>query len=156
MCHFVIWPRRTFQFHKGTIRTLVFHLVKPLSTLFQFHKGTIRTDATPLPIQKSRNFNSIKVRLERAEARRAKANGATFQFHKGTIRTFKECLPGDKFKLFQFHKGTIRTLSKFWTNFTCVYFNSIKVRLEPVSVRAVAYFQLFQFHKGTIRTGAEF
>ena len=98
------------------------------------------------------HFNSIKVRLERAEARRAKANGATFQFHKGTIRTFKECLPGDKFKLFQFHKGTIRTLSKFWTNFTCVYFNSIKVRLELGRSFEFWDTNSFQFHKGTIRT----
>ena len=119
-----------FQFHKGTIRTLVFHLVKPLSTLFQFHKGTIRTDATPLPIQKSRNFNSIKVRFERAEARRAKANGATFQFHKGTIRT---CLE----RVVHHRTGN---------------FNSIKVRLEQV---LPVYFKEvipFQFHKGTIRT----
>ena len=54
-----------FQFHKGTIRTIVLfvHLVN--KRLFQFHKGTIRTYRslyyqTYLPL---------------------------FQFHKGTIRT---------------------------------------------------------------------
>ena len=33
---------------------------------FQFHKGTIRTEQGLWTNEKSRNFNSIKVRLERA------------------------------------------------------------------------------------------
>ena len=32
-----------FQFHKGTIKTLLTHLVDSLRGLFQFHKGTIKT-----------------------------------------------------------------------------------------------------------------
>ena len=54
-----------FQFHKGTIRTLVFVYPTFRPALFQFHKGTIRT----------------------AEEETIKAKGAIFQFHKGTIRT---------------------------------------------------------------------
>ena len=54
---------------------------------------------------------------------------------------------------FQFHKGTIRTCvqPRYVLSFVC--FNSIKVRLEPVSLSMVVILQvLFQFHKGTIRT----
>ena len=53
---------------------------------FQFHKGAIRTSSpsvTPFSIS---DFNSIKVRLERAAALTAGA-GLLFQFHKGAIRT---------------------------------------------------------------------
>ena len=32
-----------FQFHKGTIRTLLRNTALSLSVRFQFHKGTIRT-----------------------------------------------------------------------------------------------------------------
>ena len=56
------------------------------------------------------NFNSIKVRLER-----------------------KGLLTCEKFKyIFQFHKGAIRTTDKAKNFHPLVYFNSIKVRLEPV------------------------
>ena len=56
-----IWQ---FQFHKGTIRTLVADYTMLIKLIFQFHKGTIRTTAIPLQSKKQVNFNSIKVRLE--------------------------------------------------------------------------------------------
>ena len=34
---------RLFQFHKGTIRTLIRRVVVTDDSIFQFHKGTIRT-----------------------------------------------------------------------------------------------------------------
>ena len=77
-----------------------------------------------------RDFNSIKVQLERLALALLNGNGR-FQFHKGTIRTTEGCLPSPLFSPFQFHKGTIRTSS------------SVEASLEP---------SLFQFHKGTIRT----
>ena len=77
-----------------------------------------------------RNFNSIKVRLER-KPNLANSSRILFQFHKGTIRTppllvFINCL---------------------------INFNSIKVRLEPFASVIVPFALPFQFHKGTIRTG---
>ena len=53
---------------------------------------------------------------------------------------------------FQFHKGTIKTQegSGRWSDFS--YFNSIKVRLKPMSAADRARFSAFQFHKGTIKT----
>ena len=78
----------TFQFHKGTIRTLPFALLTLGVRIFQFHKGTIRTERT----KDNRNtcyhhFNSIKVQLERSTANYKAAVPLAFQFHKGTIRT---------------------------------------------------------------------
>ena len=55
-----------FQFHKGTIRTIIgFSYVYEAPT-FQFHKGTIRTE------KKKHHLSYLN----------------TFQFHKGTIRTY--------------------------------------------------------------------
>ena len=54
-----------FQFHKGTIRTLLRLLIQMSLFQFQFHKGTIRTLLRLL----------IQMSLFQ------------FQFHKGTIRT---------------------------------------------------------------------
>ena len=53
---------------------------------FQFHKGTIRTVLTVECENGYDHFNSIKVRLELASAVSPETVN-TFQFHKGTIRT---------------------------------------------------------------------
>ena len=98
-----------------------------------------------------RNFNSIKVRLERRFYEISSLHGS-FQFHKGTIRTalqtylsalvlnfnsIKVRLEHQYFDIyeilnnkFQFHKGTIRTGLPVMTLIRPLYFNSIKVRLE--------------------------
>ena len=55
-----------FQFHKGTIKTIVMLSMKVLILmLFQFHKGTIKTRNSVI-------YYSFKPQ---------------FQFHKGTIKT---------------------------------------------------------------------
>ena len=54
-----------FQFHKGTIKTLLTDAVTSMRTGFQFHKGTIKTN-------KFNEFLQVH---------------STFQFHKGTIKT---------------------------------------------------------------------
>ena len=53
---------------------------------------------------------------------------------------------------FQFHKGTIRTIRELGGVYSIIYFNSIKVRLEPDRHRRRLRGRAFQFHKGTIRT----
>ena len=56
---------------------------------FQFHKGTIKTvlvAAEQLPVF---GFNSIKVRL-RQRSSPAAARATSFQFHKGTIKTLRQ------------------------------------------------------------------
>ena len=99
-----------FQFHKGTIRTMVSMWWCVALTLFQFHKGTIRTLLTNLMLMALLNFNSIKVRLEHNADKALGIAAGVFQFHKGTIRTHLCLWLIISFWLFQFHKGTIRTL----------------------------------------------
>ena len=55
-----------FQFHKGTIKTILLDVNASAQQLFQFHKGTIKTWL--------RNDNN--------------PDFSVFQFHKGTIKTF--------------------------------------------------------------------
>ena len=57
----------SFQFHKGTIRTIMTSLASSMNSIFQFHKGTIRTKT------------SVDI----------VAGAFKFQFHKGTIKTTK-------------------------------------------------------------------
>ena len=54
--------------------------------LFQFHKGTIRTIILRVFFQQVNYFNSIKVQLEQ-KCKRVLRRQNLFQFHKGTIRT---------------------------------------------------------------------
>ena len=77
--------------HFNSIKVRLELIYKTLSNhyggIFQFHKGTIRTivsgrNAPSYDI----NFNSIKVRLEHS-AHRSEYPLPAFQFHKGTIRT---------------------------------------------------------------------
>ena len=53
-----------FQFHKGTIRTVLLVAITMVAQEFQFHKGTIRTTYIIGTEKDYQNFNSIKVRLE--------------------------------------------------------------------------------------------
>ena len=54
---------------------------------FQFHKGTIRTLLLLFYSFLRSNFNSIKVRLEPFKNKKPTTLKSRFQFHKGTIRT---------------------------------------------------------------------
>ena len=62
-----------------------------------------------------KNFNSIKVRLELAASFSTSTSLSTFQFHKGTIRT---------------NLGRLILI-------ILLHFNSIKVRLEHVTMRFI-------------------
>ena len=75
-----------FQFHKGTIKTVLAHAAHGNARRFQFHKGTIKTLNDEVQAQEKKGFNSIKVRL-RLKIGRFDAVYEKFQFHKGTIKT---------------------------------------------------------------------
>ena len=100
------------------------------SLLFQFHKGSIKTLINYTSMQKSSNFNSIKVRLK-LNGYREFSTPYQFQFHKGSIKTLKIVVKVLIYALFQFHKG------------------SIKTGRSRQKVKAVF---IFQFHKGSIKT----
>ena len=76
----------TFQFHKGTIKTLLPFFTRFLSIKFQFHKGTIKTIRRRLFWCIFWHFNSIKVRLK-LSLKCPTLLFMLFQFHKGTIKT---------------------------------------------------------------------
>ena len=76
---------------------------------FQFHKGTIKTVIRTRFNVCCVNFNSIKVRLKLDSTPSVPTLFSVFQFHKGTIKT-TSCLAETLIEdLFQFHKGTIKT-----------------------------------------------
>ena len=103
-------------------------------------------------MEKLKNFNSIKVRLEQPRGS-IYSRLREFQFHKGAIRTVTTVLFVTLLSLFQFHKGAIRTLPLSVLVLLLVHFNSIKVRLELFgTVHLYPQNTLFQFHKGAIRT----
>ena len=52
-----------FQFHKGSINTMLNSRFAEAEQSFQFHKGSINTLNPDLDIRGLLNFNSIKVRL---------------------------------------------------------------------------------------------
>ena len=84
---------------------------RPVSEpVFQFHKGTIRTLLLrECVLSLLADFNSIKVRLEPSYPSINTARKMKFQFHKGTIRTNFFVPSWRRRCRFQFHKGTIRT-----------------------------------------------
>ena len=76
-----------FQFHKGTIKTLLL----PLILLLQMNFNSIKVRLKPI-VCSSRvvmvvNFNSIKVRLKLTILNSQQRLYSVFQFHKGTIKT---------------------------------------------------------------------
>ena len=56
---------RTFQFHKGTIKTTRHPSTQTTTPTFQFHKGTIKTYIGFFYLLLFFHFNSIKVQLKR-------------------------------------------------------------------------------------------
>ena len=95
-----------------------------------FNSIKVRLEPFDAIIEKLRkmDFNSIKVRLERIASLRPLLARCTFQFHKGTIRTGYRCLPPSP----------------------VLYFNSIKVRLEPEKAFA-AWLQEHDFNSIKVR-----
>ena len=75
-----------------------------------------------------------------------------FQFHKGTIRTVFCQNIGKVMVYFNSIKVRLEPLLTTITIRQCLYFNSIKVRLELAYAIGLLLAFLFQFHKGTIRT----
>ena len=129
-----------FQFHKGTIKTLLCMLLYSFVSLyfnsikvqlkrhfrrksawalqFQFHKGTIKTvDA---------NY-------------RIALSSSTFQFHKGTIKTASLLIYPTTSTRFQFHKGTIKTEQQEREAHAKRDFNSIKVQLKRLILHPLTY-----------------
>ena len=75
-----------FQFHKGTIETMIRNCEFFTSPKFQFHKGTIETYLERVVHYRTGNFNSIKVRLRLAGGSRRGGGGTNFNSIKVRLR----------------------------------------------------------------------
>ena len=122
------------------------------TTIFQFHKGAIRTTNMGIVEYRCANFNSIKVRLERAFPYPVRQTGKRFQFHKGAIRTLQINSFITCFSYFNSIKVRLERAPPHRWRFCCLDFNSIKVRLEQSKRVELLIVLVFQFHKGAIRT----
>ena len=119
--------------------------------MFQFHKGSINTILARLPPLFVPRFNSIKVRLIHPNVLLDELF-VEFQFHKGSINTMSGISNLLNSSAFQFHKGSINTSQTTSIRFRLICFNSIKVRLIPEAITTLTLMSLFQFHKGSINT----
>ena len=122
-------PSTTFQFHKGTIKTIrsCTHALEVLN--FNSIKVRLRRRKREAKYQKFANFNSIKVRLRQHS--RNPVRGSYHHFNSIKVRLRRRTRSEATTRpLFQFHKGTIKTLFTDNTIFIDKNFNSIKVRLR--------------------------
>ena len=109
-----------------------------------------------MAILQYKNFNSIKVQLERNTPTRYQT-APTFQFHKGTIRTWVFRIPRtQQSRNFNSIKVQLEPKLLFRCCASLSYFNSIKVQLELDKLFHTIWMFKFQFHKGTIRTPSLF
>ena len=120
-----------FQFHNGTIKTVIKYAVEIKRNKFQFHDGTIKTSLYIEYHLSDSYFNSIMVQLKH-------------QNHWWVV----------KWKWFQFHNGTIKTLELHTTLITSIIFQfhngTIKTGIESTVSNMTK--SKFQFHNGTIKT----
>ncbi len=102
-----IFSNKKFQFHYGTIKSLIPLLPFVFFDLFQFHYGTIKRHNHEAWSGFHADFNSIMVRL----------------------KVYEE-LKNQVINLFQFHYGTIKSPYLLTTLAHKNDFNSIMVRLK--------------------------
>ena len=143
-----------FQFHKGTIRTLLQLFEVVVVVYFNSIKVQLEPGRIIANDGKTINFNSIKVQLEQSNKEAIASCNSYFNSIKVQLEQQFVSYFSAK-SVFQFHKGTIRTFlfPSMW--FTCIHFNSIKVQLElKFAQKQIHRPGKFQFHKGTIRTAS--
>ena len=120
--------------------------------IFQFHRGSIKTLICPVKYKEYQYFNSIKVRLRHDPRVISVIAQTSFNSIKVRLRLCYQFRRTEKC-VFQFHKGSIKTFAAFLLliNQHCC-FNSIKVRLRPDRMFYGICALWFQFHKGSIKT----
>ena len=74
-----------FQFHYGTIKSLTARIIRGLQRLFQFHYGTIKRPPPLIMTVEFARFNSTMVRLKGGTGDTITVR-PWFQFHYGTIK----------------------------------------------------------------------
>ena len=123
-------PLRSFQFHKGAIRTTIFDNGMKPQDYFNSIKVRLERFFKQALTLLLLYFNSIKVRLEQGGG--SPPQPLVLYFNSIKVRLEPDTLTSDNLgtPVFQFHKGAIRTETKKHHKRNYLYFNSIKVRLE--------------------------
>ena len=126
----------TFQFHIGSIKSMLIYFLRSLLSKFQFHIGSIKSQTGANRCSSRLGFNSILVQLKVNIRRGASRDDFLFQFHIGSIkRTVTTLEPVELFERF----------------------NSILVQLKgPHSVGVCVRQNPFQFHIGSIKSNGIF
>ena len=96
-----------FQFHYGTIKSVLRFSSIRFVLLFQFHYGTIKSQHQIEINRTFQSFNSTMVRLKVSYSS-IHYSFHMFQFHYGTIKRQKGAFTIRIPALFQFHYGTIK------------------------------------------------
>ena len=81
---------QVFQFHYGTIKSLVGSSLPSSTSTFQFHYGTIKSMTEEASKAAKANFNSTMVRLKEVISGGG-LDVHLFQFHYGTIKSLYGC-----------------------------------------------------------------
>ena len=113
-----IFNLNIFQFHKGTIKTLMLCLMYLLQRNFNSIKVRLKHCLASLSVLLQTYFNSIKVRLELYAELYLLFSMNYFNSIKVRLE-HNPILPLETRKQFQFHKGTIRTVSAPATHGSC-------------------------------------
>ena len=119
----------SFQFHYGTIRSMILFLFAFTRTYFNSTMVRLEVSSASLAASSCSYFNSTMVRLEVSRFL-LKSRPILFQFHYGTIRSSFSC--SEEEASLDFNSTMVRLevsaimhrLRRFW------YFNSTMVRLE--------------------------
>ena len=114
--------KRKFQFHKGTIKTLLTTPFTSRRQHFNSIKVRLKLPDSNISVSAKQHFNSIKVRLKHLSCL-VDSVLSEFQFHKGTIKTGDTGCRFHSDRQFQFHKGTIKTL----VCYSCLEFYIISI-----------------------------
>ena len=102
------WSEQSFNSMK--VRLKLFGMLRrSYVSLFQFHEGPIKTHLTMTLALLLLCFNSMKVRLKRANTKTRPNKKNLFQFHEGPIKTLKTITMLLILPMFQFHEGPIKT-----------------------------------------------
>ena len=124
---------------------------------FQFHKGSIKTILPYLLIGIYRGFNSTKVRLRLLYSKTATKSGTSFNSTKVRLRPDQH---GNRIRFicgFNSTKVRFRHQERSQLPTSTVSFNSTQVRLRRAQPRPDKHGnRMFQFHKGSIKSQRRF
>ena len=138
-----------FQFHNGTINTLLRDIV--VISLLRFNSTTVQlihTTEVHIIYLMSFQFHNGTINTQSFDAQNFWVQ--MFQFHNGTINTKRATLLRASGIVFQFHNGTINTISKMENLKNETGFNSTTVQLIRIHARN-KNISIYSFNSTTVQ-----